>query len=94
MSSFGAWHASALCAMTAVMLLQLLRTAKAALGEIMSAFEFLDQQALQLTLQHLPEASDPMPGKPAPIYVLLETSGSSEDHDHAKLQVRLLAQPS
>ena len=67
--------------------LQLLRTAKAALGEILSAFEFLDRQALQLTLEHLPEAADPLPGQQAPIYILLETSGSNEEHDHAKLQV-------
>ena len=74
-------------AATPVRCLQLLRTAKAALGEILSAFEFLDRQALQLTLEHLPEAADPLPGQQAPIYVLLETSGSNEEHDHAKLQV-------
>ena len=62
--------------------------AKAALGEILSAFEFLDQQALQLTLEHLPEAADPLPGQSHPLYVLLETSGSNSEHDHAKLQVR------
>ena len=77
----------AAAAATPVRCLQLLRTAKAALGEILSAFEFLDRQALQLTMEHLPEAADPLPGKQAPIYIILETSGSNEEHDHAKLQV-------
>ena len=68
--------------------LQLLRMAKASLGEILSAFEFLDQQALDLTLQHLPDADDPLPDRRGQIYVLLETSGSRAEHDVAKLEVR------
>ena len=74
-------------------MLQLLLRAKAQLGEILSAFEFLDQQALQLTLKHLPGAEDPLPGKQGAIYVLLETSGSNAEHDRAKLEVSGCRQP-
>lgn len=35
--------------------------AKAALGEVLSAFEFLDAESLAITLQHLPGARDPLP---------------------------------
>lgn len=54
-----------------------------ALGEILSAFEFFDQEGLDLVLAHTGQKA-PFEGKPAggrAFYVLLETSGSNKDHD-------------
>lgn len=36
--------------------------AKQQLGEVLSAFEFLDRASLEVTLEHLPFAKDPLPG--------------------------------
>lgn len=53
------------------------------LGEILSAFEFWDQEGLELVLHHTgqktPFESDPEGGRA--FYVLIETSGSNNDHD-------------
>ena len=57
------------------------------LGEILSAFEFLDREALQLTLAELPEVKDPLPSAATRFYVLLETAGSNSEHDSAKMKV-------
>ncbi len=35
--------------------------AKRDLGEVLSAFEFLDRESLLITLRHLPGAKDPLP---------------------------------
>lgn len=40
---------------------QVLVAAKHRLGEVLSAFEFLDRQSLEVTLAHLPGARDPLP---------------------------------
>lgn len=40
----------------------LLRAARAGLGEVLSAFEFLDAASLEVTLAHLPGARHPLPG--------------------------------
>ena len=61
--------------------------ARQKLGEILSAFEFLDQQSLELTLEHLEGVRNPLPDAAAPFYLVVETSGSSEEHDNEKLQV-------
>ncbi|GAA5905167.1 FAD-binding oxidoreductase [Sporobolomyces salmoneus] len=57
------------------------------LGEILSAFEFFDQEGLELVLEHTgaktPFESEPEGGRA--FYVLIETSGSNKDHDDEKL---------
>ena len=63
--------------------------ARQRLGEILSAFEFFDQQALNLTLKHLEGIRNPLPDTQTPFYLVVETSGSNEEHDNEKLQVRL-----
>ncbi len=62
--------------------------ARQRLGEILSAFEFLDHASLELTLQHLEGVRNPLPDTAAPFYLVVETSGSSEEHDIAKLEAR------
>ncbi|KAK4054851.1 D-lactate ferricytochrome c oxidoreductase [Microbotryomycetes sp. JL201] len=57
------------------------------LGEILSAFEFWDQQGLELVLKHTGQKA-PFEGEPEngkAFYVLIETSGSNKDHDDEKL---------
>lgn len=53
------------------------------LGEILSAFEFFDQEGLDMVLKHTgqkrPFSEDPVGGRA--FYVLIETSGSNKDHD-------------
>jgi hypothetical protein len=53
------------------------------LGEILSAFEFWDQEGLDLVLKHTgqkrPFADEPEGGRA--FYVLMETSGSNKEHD-------------
>ncbi|GAA6001940.1 hypothetical protein JCM10207_002389 [Rhodosporidiobolus poonsookiae] len=60
---------------------------RARLGEILSAFEFWDQEGHDLVLHHTgaksPFESEPEGGKA--FYVLVETSGSNKDHDDEKL---------
>ncbi|GAA5843005.1 hypothetical protein JCM3766R1_001659 [Sporobolomyces carnicolor] len=57
------------------------------LGEILSAFEFFDQEGLDMVLEHTgaktPFESEPENGRA--FYVLIETSGSNKDHDDEKL---------
>ncbi|GAA6058701.1 hypothetical protein JCM10212_003389 [Sporobolomyces blumeae] len=57
------------------------------LGEILSAFEFFDQEGLELVLDHTgaksPFETEPEGGRA--FYVLIETSGSNKDHDDEKL---------
>ncbi|CAK0772713.1 hypothetical protein CVIRNUC_003992 [Coccomyxa viridis] len=60
--------------------------ARQKLGEILSAFEFFDQQALDLTLKHLEGVRNPLPDTQTPFYLVVETSGSNEAHDSEKLQ--------
>lgn len=70
------------------MCLQVLVRAKEQLGEILSACEFLDRQALEFTLQVLGSTiKDPLPDTTAPFYMVIETSGSNSGHDYAKLEV-------
>ncbi|KAK4058083.1 D-lactate ferricytochrome c oxidoreductase [Microbotryomycetes sp. JL221] len=57
------------------------------LGEILSAFEFFDQEGLELVLKHTGQKA-PFDGEPEggkAFYVLIETSGSNKDHDDEKL---------
>lgn len=62
--------------------LQTFSTCKAMLGEILSAFEFMDAECMQLVSHHLRLAC---PLQESPFYILVETSGSSTDHGAEKL---------
>lgn len=57
--------------------------ARTHLGEILSAFEFWDQEGLEMVLHHTGQKA-PFEGEPEggrAFYVLIETSGSNKDHD-------------
>ncbi|KAK2990442.1 hypothetical protein RJ640_011190 [Escallonia rubra] len=69
---------------------KLLLAAKRKLGEILSAFEFLDTQALDLVLKHLEGARNPLPTSMHNFYILMETTGSNESYEKEKLEAFLL----
>ncbi|BAU00017.1 hypothetical protein VIGAN_10157200 [Vigna angularis var. angularis] len=69
---------------------KLLQEAKRKLGEILSAFEFLDSQSMNLVLNHLEGARNPIPTSLHNFYVLIETTGSDESSDKQKLEAFLL----
>jgi len=56
------------------------------LNEILSAFEFVDAEAMSSVTAHL-RVSNPV--SPSSFYVLLETSGSNAAHDEDKLHTFL-----
>ncbi|CAH1775670.1 unnamed protein product [Owenia fusiformis] len=60
------------------------KSAKGMLGEILSAFEFLDHQCIEVVEQHLDGVKSPLETD-YPFYVLIETSGSNAEHDEEKL---------
>ncbi|GKU99235.1 hypothetical protein SLEP1_g12108 [Rubroshorea leprosula] len=70
---------------------KLLQEAKWKLGEILSAFEFLDIEAMDLVLNHLEGARNPLPASMHNFYVLIETTGSDESSDREKLEAFLLS---
>ncbi|GKV41551.1 hypothetical protein SLEP1_g49064 [Rubroshorea leprosula] len=70
---------------------KLLQEAKRKLGEILSAFEFLDIEAMDLALNHLEGARNPLPASIHNFYVLIETTGSNESYDKEKLEAFLLS---
>nr|XP_020642070.1 D-2-hydroxyglutarate dehydrogenase, mitochondrial [Pogona vitticeps]XP_020642071.1 D-2-hydroxyglutarate dehydrogenase, mitochondrial [Pogona vitticeps] len=57
-------------------------TCKGMLGEILSAYEFMDNECMQLVERHLNLTN---PVAESPFYVLIETSGSNSAHDEEKL---------
>lgn len=64
---------------------QLLKTfqlCKGMLGEILSAFEFLDSECMRLLNTHL---KLPNPISDCPFYIVIETSGSDSNHDAEKI---------
>ncbi|KAG7225907.1 hypothetical protein INR49_014335 [Caranx melampygus] len=63
-------------------LLQTFQLCKGMLGEILSAFEFLDSECMRLLNTHL---KLPNPISECPFYVVIETSGSDAAHDGEKL---------
>ncbi|XP_044470638.1 D-2-hydroxyglutarate dehydrogenase, mitochondrial isoform X1 [Mangifera indica] len=69
---------------------KLLLEAKRKLGEVLSAFEFLDKQTMDLVLNHLEGARNPLPSSMHNFYVLIETTGSDESYDREKLEAFLL----
>ncbi|XP_039157933.1 D-2-hydroxyglutarate dehydrogenase, mitochondrial isoform X3 [Eucalyptus grandis] len=68
---------------------KLLLEARRKLGEVLSAFEFLDEQAMDLALNHLEGVRNPLPPALHKFYVLIETTGSDERSDREKLEVFL-----
>ncbi|KAI5645202.1 FAD binding domain-containing protein [Phthorimaea operculella] len=62
--------------------LNLYKSAKSSLGEILSAFEMADYDAISSTAKNL---NLPNPIADYPFYVLVETHGSDEGHDAEKL---------
>ncbi|XP_017681825.1 PREDICTED: D-2-hydroxyglutarate dehydrogenase, mitochondrial isoform X2 [Lepidothrix coronata] len=62
--------------------LETFTTCRAMLGEILSAYEFMDEKCMELVERHL-KLSSPVAG--SPFYVLIETSGSNSAHDEEKL---------
>ncbi|KAK8619130.1 hypothetical protein V6N13_133097 [Hibiscus sabdariffa] len=70
---------------------KLLMEAKRKLGEVLSAFEFLDIQAMDLVLNHLDGVRNPLPATMHNFYVLIETTGSDESYDREKLEAFLLS---
>ncbi|KAI3451006.1 hypothetical protein Pfo_007671 [Paulownia fortunei] len=69
---------------------KLLSEAKRKLGEVLSAFEFLDINAMDLVLKHLDGLRHPLPSSEHNFYILIETTGSTESHDKEKLEAFLL----
>lgn len=64
---------------------QLLKTfqlCRGMLGEILSAFEFLDSECMRLLNTHL---KLPNPISDCPFYIVIETAGSDSNHDGEKL---------
>lgn len=60
-------------------------TVKQHCGEILSAFEYFDQDAFDMVQNHATSGvKDPFEAR-HPFYVLIETSGSNKDHDDEKL---------
>eukprot|EP01025_Chloroclados_australasicus_P012929 TRINITY_DN16184_c0_g1_i1.p1 TRINITY_DN16184_c0_g1~~TRINITY_DN16184_c0_g1_i1.p1 ORF type:complete len:540 (-),score=26.48 TRINITY_DN16184_c0_g1_i1:777-2291(-) len=65
---------------------QILMCAKQQLCEILSAFEFLDKGSLSMVMSYSQGVQDPLPNIDSDFYVLVETSGSSEQHDAEKME--------
>ncbi|KAM4895095.1 D-2-hydroxyglutarate dehydrogenase, mitochondrial [Sylvia borin] len=62
--------------------LETFTTCRAMLGEILSAYEFMDEKCMELVERHLKLSC---PVADSPFYVLIETSGSNSSHDEEKL---------
>ncbi|KAL9245896.1 hypothetical protein vseg_019495 [Gypsophila vaccaria] len=70
---------------------KLLLEAKRKLGEVLSAFEFLDSHAMDLVLNNLEGVRNPLPPTMHNFYVLIETIGSDESYDREKLETFLFS---
>ncbi|KAJ3315377.1 hypothetical protein HDU76_002215 [Blyttiomyces sp. JEL0837] len=68
---------------------QVFKKARTDLSEILSAFEFWDKHAAQLTFKHIAGARNPFGDQISNFYVLIETAGSNKDHDSEKLSAFL-----
>jgi D-2-hydroxyglutarate dehydrogenase len=69
---------------------KLLLAARRNLGEILSAFEFMDHHCIDLAMRHLEGVQNPLPASQYKFYVLIETTGSDESYDKTKLESFLL----
>jgi len=67
--------------------------ARAGLGEILSAVEFMDEACMGLVLRHYPSFQCPFRSSSilSPFYLLVETTGSHDIHDKEKLEGFLVA---
>ncbi|KAG9007220.1 hypothetical protein FRB93_008043 [Tulasnella sp. JGI-2019a] len=66
------------------------KAAKQYLSEIISAFEYFDRQSYNLVTQHTSaKALDEAEVGDSPAFVLIETSGGSEEHDQEKMTTLL-----
>ncbi|KYO24805.1 inhibitor of growth protein 5 [Alligator mississippiensis] len=63
-------------------ILETFTTCKRMLGEILSAYEFMDDRCMKLVVSHL-KLSNPV--TESPFFILIETSGSNSTHDQEKL---------
>ncbi|XP_059807112.1 D-2-hydroxyglutarate dehydrogenase, mitochondrial isoform X1 [Hypanus sabinus] len=63
-------------------LLDVFKEAKGMLGEILSAFEFMDYGCREIVYEHL-KLTNPL--REGPFYILIETSGTNNNHDQEKL---------
>ena len=66
--------------------LQTFQKARSELGEILSAFEFLDKESLDLSVRVHEDVSNPLQDDSERFYMVVETSGSNERHDNEKLE--------
>lgn len=66
---------------------KLMLLSKQRLGEILSAYEFMDCESVTMATKHLSHISNPLgqDDSDRSCYVLIETAGSDPDHDRAKL---------
>lgn len=62
--------------------LDIFKESRQKLGEVLSAFEFMDSQTMTVAKENLKLRS---PIEDYPFYVLIETSGSNGSHDEEKL---------
>ncbi|KMZ56743.1 UDP-N-acetylmuramate dehydrogenase, partial [Zostera marina] len=69
---------------------RLLLEAKRTLGEILSAFEFLDNHSMDMVSTHLEGVRNPLSSSLHNFYVLIETTGSNESSDKEKLDTFLM----
>ncbi|CAN6165383.1 unnamed protein product [Urochloa humidicola] len=69
---------------------KLLLAARRNLGEILSAFEFMDHHCIDLAMRYLEGVQNPLPAPQTKFYVLIETTGSDESYDKTKLEAFLL----
>lgn len=65
----------------------LLGLARETLGEVLSAYEYMDAASVRLALAELDHVSLPLEEEGAAGYVLIETAGCDGEHDRAKLDV-------
>lgn len=84
-----ACHVSFLACRSFGDVLDVFRRAKSDLGEILSAFEFLDKESLHIYLDKASNAKNPLPDFDGDFYLVIETSGSNSDHDYEKLEAFL-----
>ncbi|XP_024541955.1 D-2-hydroxyglutarate dehydrogenase, mitochondrial [Selaginella moellendorffii] len=63
---------------------KMLLEARKHLGEVLSAFEFIDSFALDMVLKHSGDRH-PLPDAKEKFYLLIETTGSNQSHDKEKL---------
>ncbi|CAA7395214.1 unnamed protein product [Spirodela intermedia] len=68
---------------------KLLFEARRALGEIISAFEFMDCHSMEMVLKYLEGVRNPFSSSMYDFYVLIETTGSDEASDKSKLEAFL-----